>query len=433
MTPSVVLNPTSVRLEAGTSVKIPLQIRNTGDIVEGYRVEIVGPPSEWITVDPAEVTLFPGDMTTVDVDIHPARTAAPVAGEHLFGVRVVSTEHAEDAVVPEAVVEVLPFTDVTAELIPRTSHGARGGRHEVAVDNRGNAPVTVGVSVSDPADMLITRARPETLTVEPGAAGFADVRVRSSRTLWRGQPVTHPFSVLVAPEAGTAVALEGTHVQMPLIPRWLPRAALAAAAVVIALGAIWYGLLQRTIASSAKEAVQPQVAQVQAQAREAGTAAGVARDAAADADTSAERARTLVQRPPQPRTVELPFGVRLAASPAAGATGTTTVDNFPVAQRDTLQLTDFVFENPQGDFGTLRLAVGSRVLFNLALENFRTSDFHFVTPITVKGGETLTLTVLCAQVGQPPAQPQPSTCAGSAYLSGTVTRLQPRPTPTPSG
>jgi hypothetical protein len=423
MSPSVVLDPTPVRLEAGTSARIPLQIRNTGHIVEGYRVDVVGPPAAWTTVEPAEVTLYPGDTATLSVDLHPPRSPEAPAGEHLYGVRVVPVEHPEEAVVPEAVVEVLPFLELTAELVPRTSHGRLGGRHEVAVDNRGNAPVEVTLTASDPADSLLARVRPETLTVEAGHAGFADVRVRSARTVWRGSAVTHPFTVLVAPPAGNPVTLDGSHVQLPLIPSWLPKVALASLVALLALAALWNWPVKGTINSTAEAAVAPQVAAVKAQARQAGDAAQSAKGSAVDAGKSAKKAGDLVGTPPPPRSVELPFSERLSAATAKGAQQTA---RFTVPRGATVALTDFVFENPQGDFGTLQLALGNTTLFNMALENFRTSDFHFVSPIRAVQGDTITMTVQCNEVGQPPARTTaPTSCSTAAYLGGKVTRLTP--------
>jgi hypothetical protein len=430
MTPSVVLDPTTVRLEAGTSVQVPLQIRNTGDIVEGYHMEVVGPPAAWTTVEPDQITLFPGDMAVVNVDIHPPRSAKAPAGEHLYGVRVVPTEHPEEAVVPEGAVEVLPFLDLTAELVPRTSHGRRGGRHEVAVDNRGNAPVDVNLTASDPADALTARVRPETVTVDPGQAEFADVRVRPARTVWRGAPVTHPFTVLVAPQDGNELTLDGTHVQVPVIPAWLPKAAIASLVVLAALAGLWYGLLKRTIDAAALSAVKAPVAEAKAQAGQANNAAQSAQGSAVSAAKSATTAKVLVGSPPPRQSVVSPFRGRLDVS--APEKGSPASKTFTVPKGQTLDLTDFVFENPQGDFGTMQLTLGNTTLFNLALENFRTNDFHFIAPIEARAGQLLTLTVQCNVVGVPPGQapgsgPTPKRCATGAFFGGTVTEVPKRP------
>jgi hypothetical protein len=221
MSTTATLESPQVRLDAGSEAVVPLHIRNNGTIVEGYRFEIVGAPADWTIVEPREVSLFPGDSTTATVSFRPPRSAAIPAGTLPFGVRVVPTEHPRDTVVPEGVVEVLPFLETTAELVPRTSHGRHGAKHQVAVDNRGNVPVSVLFSAADQGNQLELACTPESMTVNPGNAAFSDVRVKPAKRMWRGQPITHPFAVTVVPHAGQPVTLEGAHVQDPVLPKWL--------------------------------------------------------------------------------------------------------------------------------------------------------------------------------------------------------------------
>ena len=152
----------SVSVEAGGRVSLPLNVRNTGEVVEDYLVEIVGVPAAWTTVEPSDFTLYPGTAQVATVDVHPPRSSEVPAGEMQFGVHVVPTEHPDQAVVPEAVVEVLPYLDTTAELVPRTSHGRLGAKHQVAIDNRGNVPVTVlliPAAAQPPSTVTTSRSR----------------------------------------------------------------------------------------------------------------------------------------------------------------------------------------------------------------------------------------------------------------------------------
>src|SRR5699024_4920588 len=64
MTTTARLERPTVQLTAGTVEQVPLQIRNDGEIVEGYRIEVLGVPGAWTSVEPAEITgLFPGAET----------------------------------------------------------------------------------------------------------------------------------------------------------------------------------------------------------------------------------------------------------------------------------------------------------------------------------------------------------------------------------
>ena len=64
-----------------------------------------------------------------------------------FGVHVISKEDPQGSVVEEGVVDIAPFSDVFAELAPRTSRGRRGASHDLAIDNRGNSAINATISM----------------------------------------------------------------------------------------------------------------------------------------------------------------------------------------------------------------------------------------------------------------------------------------------
>ncbi|MPV48653.1 MULTISPECIES: hypothetical protein [unclassified Pseudactinotalea] len=433
------LEETTVRLTAGTTETVPLLIRNDSDIVEGYRFEVLGVPQEWTSVEPAEITgLYPGAQTTAAITFAPPVSAQVPAGRFDFGVRVIPTENPENVVVPEGMVEVLPFLQTTAELIPRTSHGRRGARHRLAVDNRGNAPVTVQLTGGDEAGALEVEVTPPSLTVEPGHAMFTDLKVSPLDKFWRGPEVTHPFTVTVAADASTPVVLDGTHVQEPLVPTWLPKLLLALLALLILLALLWFLLLKPTIVSAAQAAVAEPVEQANERAADAmqaaqqagekadqaGTAAQSAQSSAVDAGDAANTANELVGSPTLDEVVS-PISDRLHTTTAAGSTNQAI---FEVPEKTTLKLTDFVLSNPQGDFGRLEVHLDDSVIFDVALENFRNTDYHFQAPFVASSGSRLRMVVRCDEVGVPPAQtPPPTTCDTAVLWGGQMLKPAPKP------
>ncbi|MFD4814936.1 hypothetical protein ACFWNS_41030, partial [Streptomyces sp. NPDC058418] len=140
------LDASTVTAEPGGETDVPLQILNSGSTVEEYRFEVVGACAAWAAVEPATLSLYPGASGTVTLRLSPPRDPSVPAGETPFGIRVVPTSDQSATVVPEGRVTVAPFTEVTSELVPRSSNGVRRGTHQLAVDNRGNAPVTVRLS-----------------------------------------------------------------------------------------------------------------------------------------------------------------------------------------------------------------------------------------------------------------------------------------------
>ncbi|MFD8686608.1 hypothetical protein [Streptomyces sp. NPDC059651] len=438
------LDASSVSAAPGEETAVPLQVRNSGATVEEYRFEVVGACAAWSAVEPAVLSLYPGDSRSVSLMLRPPRDATVPAGETPFGVRVVPTGEPSGTVVPEGRVTVLPFTETTAELVPRSSHGSRRGRHQLAVDNRGNTPVTVRLGAQPGTELARVVFDVAELQVAPGRAEFGKLRVRPAKRMWRGTPVTHPFQVFAATQMAEGqepvepVLVDGSYQQEPLLPRWLPRALITAAVLLIALAGIWYALLRPAVKSAAREAVTPEAVRSAAAADKskapdgggtagAGAAAGTGDTAGADAGAGGAK--------PTPS----PSAAAEASAGAGSGDGAATLTSAQVRVRDsvgggsnsstalqvpkghTFQLTDIVVQNPQGDAGTVVISAGENTsALSLGLENFRDSDYHFVTPILVPAGGKVTMTIDCRKVGKPVGARTLSRCSESLFLGGTM-------------
>ena len=136
----------AVAVEPGGDVALLVQVANSGTTVEELRLEPVGPCAAWTTVEPERLSLYPGASGSAQVHVRPPRTPGTAPGATTLGLRLVPTSDANLPVVAERPLDVLPFMDVSAELVPRASQSAWRGRHEAAVDNRGNTPLTVALA-----------------------------------------------------------------------------------------------------------------------------------------------------------------------------------------------------------------------------------------------------------------------------------------------
>ncbi|MEU0523754.1 COG1470 family protein [Streptomyces niveus] len=438
------LDESSVAAAPGEETALPLQVLNSGRTVEEYRFEVVGACAAWSAVEPAVLSLYPGDSGTVSLMLRPPRDSTVLAGETPFGIRVVPTSQESATVVPEGRVTVLPFTETTAELVPRSSHGSRSGQHRLAVDNRGNTPVTVRLGAQPGTELArVVFAVPE-LRIEPGRAEFGKLRVRPAKRMWRGTPVTHPFQVFATPrvaedqEVLEPVLLDGSYQQEPILPRWLPRALVVAAVILIALIGLWYALLRPAVKSAAREAVTPDAVRSAVEADKSASpdeenpdgggpagADSAGADSAGGDSAGAGDGTPGSSESPSPgssadaaATAPTSAQVRVSDSVGGGA-NTGTALRVPAGQ--TFELTDIVVQNPQGDAGTVVVSAGpDRRVLSLGLENFRDSDYHFVTPILVPAGGTVTMTIDCRRVGRPVGAPAPARCTESLFLGGNM-------------
>ncbi|WP_213450321.1 COG1470 family protein [Rhizomonospora bruguierae] len=427
------LEQPAVEVLPGAEAVCGLRIRNDGPIVESYAIEVLGDVAEFASAEPSTLSVFPGTDGYALVRFTPPRTSRVPAGDLPYAVRVMPVERPDDQVVPEGLVRILPFTETGAELTPRTSKGWRGARHEVAIDNRGNVPLQVGVGGSDPDNRLAIATRPAALTVAPGQAAFVTVAVRPRRLLWRGQPVTYPFQVLLAPEADPPVTLDGATVQTPLVPRGAGRV-LAALLILLLLGAgLWWGVLRPAVRSAAREATAEQIAPVQQKAVEASAAAEKAVQAASGGGGAATQP---TGGAPAPTPTAVPPGTvpdgttpvtrRLTTSSGGGGTDTS---RYTVPAGRTITLTDIFFQNPQGDDGRLDLLVDGQTLFTQSLANFRDLDYHLVSPIEMKAGAVVSLRVTCGAPGRTLAGATGGTRCREFALLGGFQRRTPTPNP----
>lgn len=466
---SASLDRPELAVEPGQQVTAQLRVRNNGVVVDQFTFESLGDGAAWIDVEPPVLSLFPGAEGTVTVQFRPPRASTVSPGATPFGIKVVSAEDAGGSAVEEGVITVGRFADRTVELYPLTARGRRKGRFEIAVDNRGNAPIDVELAGSDPENTCAYQFATHALRVEPGTAHFTKFTVVPHRTFWRGPPKTHQFQVVVtergapvelpapvlaaaspapdtpsAPTTAPATPLpqtvNGSLLQEALLPPWLIKAVLATIAILLVLWILWITLFKPTVESVARDAVEAPLSSLTdkvdalSPADTAGGEApagggdeppgggGGATTTTVDAGGGGGGATTTTIDPSSSDTtttlapVELltPFG-----NPADFQLGTGsavlagTSQSFGNEFSNVFAVTDMVLQNPTGDIGTVQILRDGNVLLSSALENFRDLDLHFVAPYMFQPGQSLIMTITCTTPG-----PGSAACTTSASFGG---------------
>jgi hypothetical protein len=430
---SVSLTSSTLQVEPGGTVTTDLRVRNGGSVVDQFSFQPLGDAAAWITVDPPSVRLFPDTDEVVRVTIAPPRAWNTPPGPATWAVKSVPQEDPNGAAVAEGVVDVGRFVDVAAELQPIAGRGRRSGRFDIAVDNHGNEGVPVRVTGADPEQALAFECRPAEIDGQPGAASFAKLVVRPATTIWRGQPRSHPFQVVVEPQAraedeqarpAAPIVLNATYLQEPIIPKWLPKALLVLLALLLLLFVLWRTLVKPRVESAAREvaieeiapvasaveALQPAVEEATQQAAAAEEQAVAAEEQAAAAQEQAEAAAAGGGDdgggddgaggggggglPSVFNETTEPSNFRIEVSAAPGANGASVGPTVP--DDAAFALTDMILQNPGGDIGRIRVLIDDAVVLESALENFRDLDFHFVSPYLVGSGGAITVELECA-------------------------------------
>ncbi|MCX4763601.1 hydrolase [Streptomyces sp. NBC_01275] len=233
------LEPASATVDPGSRATVRLRVRNTGDVVDEYRFEPVGPIAPWTTIEPPSLRLFPGTTGTVELTFAPPRTPDATAGPNAYAVRITPTEHPDAVTVPEGNLTVTPFTELRAELVPPTVKGRFRGRPRLAVDNIGNTRLTASLSGSDNGDRLSYDLQPSNVQIEPGRAVFVDTTLRPRQIIWFGSKEEQPYSLAVRRSGAQPLEVNGTFVQRGFLPRWLATVLSVSVALAIAFVMIW--------------------------------------------------------------------------------------------------------------------------------------------------------------------------------------------------
>ena len=224
-----------IEVAPGNAESTPFTIKNLGTQVEEFHFILNGP--EWITVDPAAISVFPGDEATGTVQAAPPRNASSVAGVTPFRLTVTSALNVHNSSSAAGRVDVAPYYELAAELVPTSSNGRGFTHHHITLDNRGNVPLRIALNPTDVADGLRLSV-PAVAELAPGRVAEVPMSVYGSRR-WIGRPEPKTFSVIAEPPKPLApTRLSGTRIVAPLFPRWVPAAAAGLVAVAVAAAVV---------------------------------------------------------------------------------------------------------------------------------------------------------------------------------------------------
>jgi hypothetical protein len=429
MSVAVSLTDTALTVAAGAETKCTVRVRNSGQVVDQFAVDLVGDVEGWANVVPSMVNLLPGTHTDVTVTFAPPKDSRVLAGEVPFGVRVASREDPHSTVVQEGVITVEPFVAVGAELIPSKRRGRRRAKYRLAVDNTGNQGAPVEVLGADPDDELAIEIDPPTFVAQPGTATIVKVRTVPHKRFAKGEPKTRPFQLLVLAEGKDPVTADGVMTQEQLLPKWLIPAAIALVALAGVLVAVWFMLLKPSVESIAQDQAKQQASQAnnaatradQAAARANKAADGASGDGAGGGGANGAAATTTAKSGAAGANggaaapAGTPVSFRVATQAAPVTDGSYKQFSYVAPDHHTLDIGDLVLQNPRGDTGFLRIILGGKVVLEEGLANFRDLDYHYVTPLHVAKDQPVVVAVDCTTPGAGATQ-----CTPSVSFSGKL-------------
>ncbi len=184
--------PTKVELTAGQPFTVAITVTNTGSVIGGYHVRILGADPSWVRIDAENLSLFPETSQTVLATIEIPRGVG--AGDRRIAVQVREITPPQAVAVAEIELAVPPREAVKMALSPLTVTCGKRGRFSVVAENTGNTPVSVAPVGTDPEAQITFTFIPDVLDLAPGEHVITDLRASAKRR-WFGTPVVRPFAL----------------------------------------------------------------------------------------------------------------------------------------------------------------------------------------------------------------------------------------------
>ncbi len=229
------LTPT-VDVEAGKAAEAVVRVRNDGDAIEAFELEVTGEAAVWARVEPKVLALPAG--ATGEARVLFDAPAAMLGGAGAFGYRVRLTwaGHVQGVSV-DGVLEMSGSPQILATL----RSGVRGLRGEtVFVDllNEGTAPARV--TVGGDGDEVDLWPEPESLVVDGGSTEAVRVRIRPHRHSLFRSAVLH-YRVVVEPLHSSVTTLTSAIRPRPIAATLAPLVVVVLLAAAVVAGSLTRG------------------------------------------------------------------------------------------------------------------------------------------------------------------------------------------------
>src|SRR3954468_17665794 len=147
MDPILAINAEDLQVQPDGEARLTATVGNVGDLVEQYRLEVLGEAARWSEVSPRQISVLPRNQEkkAVEVIFQPT-SALAVAGAVRWGVRCVSLADPDRCAVGEGTVSGAAVVGLQARLEPVSPGGRWTGRYLAVFDNTGTIPVTLRLS-----------------------------------------------------------------------------------------------------------------------------------------------------------------------------------------------------------------------------------------------------------------------------------------------
>lgn len=226
------VQPRRLSVIPGQPAVIRVSVSNTGTVISGHRIRLLGVDPAWARVDTDELSLFPDTSGVAVVTV--TLPAGLPAGVRTLGVEVNELTPPRDSTVVDVELTIPAEVGLKLALDPVSVTG--GGSQAVAVllENTGNADLDVYLEGADEEGAITFGFSPPEPTVSQGDQLIGKVLLKARRP-WFGTPKVRSYTVRAGPPRAPVIAV-GAWVQKARLSRgMMALVGLLAAATVFAV------------------------------------------------------------------------------------------------------------------------------------------------------------------------------------------------------
>lgn len=253
----VEVSPRHCSLIPGEPAVITVSVANTGMVISGHRVRVLGVDPAWVTIDQDQLSLFPDTSGACVVKVTLPKGVP--AGSRSLAVEVTELTPPNETTVVNVALSVPAEPKLRMSLDPVSVTAGHRASVAVLLENTGNSVLDVVLDGRDETGEVRFAFDQSAPRVTPGEQRVGTASLRARRP-WFGSPKIRPYSIIGGPP-GAPVVAAGTWLQKPRFSRGaVALAGLLAAATVFAI-VIAVALSQVVTTSNADRNLALQVAE----------------------------------------------------------------------------------------------------------------------------------------------------------------------------
>jgi uncharacterized membrane protein len=219
----VTLSATELQLQAGGMAEVvTVQLRNLGEIVDKFLVNVEGVDETWYSRSASSIALMPENTEQVQISFQPPKKRGVKERTYPFAITVSSQSKPEDATIVTGQIEVLPLVEYKLKVAPYRVSSRRKAKYRINLANTGMSDAKVYLEATDLDEGLRFKFKQEEAVVTAWETIEIPMVARPKRGSTVGERKRYDISITTTTEDGNTQTMNCEFNHRPLMASWRP-------------------------------------------------------------------------------------------------------------------------------------------------------------------------------------------------------------------